>query len=147
MIKKAGSCWPEYLSVCSHLRWKSLLKLITSINSFPFFANLYFVLNSSINLLHAWFYLHNYLELFPTVTCLSILFLTFILVFQTLLKYQHMHSFQCVILLLTEPFCSINKVVVYCLFVFLLVVKLFSLGIEPSIHSQLDHWMFKGQLA
>ena len=140
MIKKAGSCWPEYLSVCSHLRWKSLLKLITSINSFPFFANLYFVLNSSIITCYMHdFYLHNYLELFPTVTCLSILFLTFILVFQTLLKYQHMHSFQCVILLPTEPFCSINKVVVYCLFVFLLVVKLFTLGIEPSTHSQMDH--------
>ena len=34
--KKTGSCsWPEYLSVCSCLRWKSLMKLITSINFFP----------------------------------------------------------------------------------------------------------------
>ena len=98
------------------------MKLITSINSFPVFfwgANLSFVLYSSINLLHVYSYscISIIFMNFLTVTSLHFLFLTFILVFHALLKYQHKHSFECVILLLTEPFCSINKVVVFCLFV------------------------------
>ena len=112
--KKTGSCWPVYLSVCSWLRWNSLMKLITSINSFPVFFFFWQVcILFCIALLTCYMYIltavsPQFFWTFLTVTSLPILFLTFILVFHTLLKYQHKHSFQCVILLLTEPFCRIK---------------------------------------
>ena len=61
--------------------------------------------------------------------------------FQTLLKYQHMHLFQYVILPLTEPFSSINKVVVFCLFVCFLTSSQTFQPRDQAIYMHTVNWI------